>query len=604
MYKYLPGSWADFHVQDTSYAVHVDAWDTVELKEVNVKRLLRLVEREVNAFPSDDDQGIKDFLYPIDESSYAVLTLGTQEGEPAIHVSVDPLMFFCSNCRHVLTYKSYGEFKHHEGMSCPKCHQKTLVQWAQLRICRCGHAEGFYIPKCDNKEHGYKFVKKGEADQYFVCGKCGKSLWMTSYCPECNGLMSNVSANSLGTFLPASLSIIDLLDPQKDVFLRNEKDGNGEKVIIARYLDMLSREEYAKTIAAGRIEESADMAAELNKQAEALRAAGLDDVSIEELLATQRRSGREDGILEAVAKAGNSLSLASQAEFSQLAEQILEYDELLENKMVLTLEQAAAYGKTAEGAATDYGAFARQKGFERIVLCSNVPIVNAAYGYTRTAKTGQGVKLRSFPKTKGKGTAYAERLETEGVLFTLDRRKILDWLLANGMIEERDMPAAFSEQELKLWFLDNIHMDRTGSLGEYYLRPSMEVYTLLHSVSHALIDGAAAICGLGKDSLSEYIFPNIPAVFIYCSNSQGFAMGALHSTFRMYMDQWLRAAGEQSRKCVFDPLCINGENKACAGCLYLNGPSCVDFNQHLNRGYLWGWFEAKKRKRFKGYWCM
>ena len=127
------------------------------------------------------------------------------------------------------------------------------------------------------------------------------------------------------------------------------------------------------------------------------------------------------------------------------------------------------------------------------------------------------------------------------------------------------------------------------------------VYTLLHSISHALINEASEICGLDKSSLSEYILPNIPAVFIYCSNSQGFNMGALYSAFQTQLDKWLKRAFERVKKCIFDPVCINKE-KACAGCLYLNEVSCRHFNKDLDRSYLCGYFDNQEQKKLKGYW--
>ena len=205
-----------------------------------------------------------------------------------------------------------------------------------------------------------------------------------------------------------------------------------------------------------------------------------------------------------------------------------------------------------------------------------------------------------------KRNIYAARLETEGVLFELDRKKVIDWLLENHMITEQDKPKSDDEYDLKMWFLDRIQtglitpfteIDDTGDKG----RITKAVYTLIHSVSHALIREAAEICGLDKSSLSEYILPNIPAIFVYCANSQGFSMGALYSAFQSQFDKWLKHASENSKKCIFDPLCIN-HDKACAGCLFLNEVSCKHFNKDLDRSYLCGFFDVQKQEKLKGYW--
>lgn len=174
------------------------------------------------------------------------------------------------------------------------------------------------------------------------------------------------------------------------------------------------------------------------------------------------------------------------------------------------------------------------------------------------------------------------------------------------MIVPEDSPVLLDDEKLKIWYLDMIHsslitpfteIDDSTRIGKI----TKEVYTLLHSISHALLNEASEICGLDKSSLSEYILPNIPAVFIYCSNTQGYSMGALYSAFQTHLDRWLKHAREKIKKCIFDPICIN-HDKACAGCLFLNEVSCQHFNKDLDRSYLCGHYDAQKQEKLKGFW--
>ena len=229
-----------------------------------------------------------------------------------------------------------------------------------------------------------------------------------------------------------------------------------------------------------------------------------------------------------------------------------------------------------------------------------------SYGFTRKEQFGERIKLRGFPREMEKRNVYAARLETEGVLFELDRKRVIEWLVDNNLIGVADKPKSDSDYDLKIWFLDKIdtslvtpftEIDDSGNKGKI----TKAVYTLIHSMSHALIREAAEVCGLDKSSLSEYILPNIPAIFIYCANSQGFSMGALYSAFQSQFDRWLKHARENSKKCIFDPLCINHE-KACVGCLFLNEISCKHFNKDLDRSYLCGFFDVREQKKFKGFW--
>jgi hypothetical protein len=291
-----------------------------------------------------------------------------------------------------------------------------------------------------------------------------------------------------------------------------------------------------------------------------------------------------------------------------IAEEILEYDELMHAKVVLSLKEAELDAKIInDGIKPDYFQISKSLGFSNVQICSGVPIVFSAYGYTRKENEAKnGAKLYGFPQEMQKKNIYATRLETEGVLFELDRRKVLNWLLDNKLIQENDLPQDMSDCGIKMWFLDRIRLDLITSFTpieeiETYGETTKKVYTLIHSISHALIIEASEICGLDKSSLSEYILPNIPAVFIYCSNSQGFNMGALYSAFQSHFDRWLKHAKERSKKCIFDPICIDKE-KACAGCLFLNESSCQHFNKDLDRGYLCGYFDKQKREKLTGFW--
>ena len=77
--------------------------------------------------------------------------------------------------------------------------------------------------------------------------------------------------------------------------------------------------------------------------------------------------------------------------------------------------------------------------------------------------------------------------------------------------------------------------------------------------------------------------------------------GTHFSQFQAHFDRWLKHAKERSKKCIFDPICIDKE-KACAGCLFLNEVSCQHFNKDLDRGYVCGYFDKQKQEMLNGFW--
>lgn len=607
LYKYLPENWVDFTQSGGSvtYAVHVDNWNSVQLMGINNKRLLRVINQQINEYKNQNGEGsVVGFPSVINEEFVDVLTPKVSDNIAAIQTSVKPWVFVCNKCGNVKQYYSYDEFKRKEFDRC-KCGEH-LTQLRMIRVCKCGYADGVFVPKCKTPGHGTTYMKRKGSGLDFVCQKCGQRASLPHYCPECKQEIKIKPALDSSNYIPFSLSLIDLLDKQKDVFLDSEKDGRGEQVVIAQYLSLITQDSYKSIIKNGKVTQADEFESALQAEAESLRAAGLDEATINMVIDAKRRTNPGNQIFEALSKVSNGITSVSSEGLKLIAEEILEYDELIDAKITLTLEKAEEDAELVnDGIRPDYRSICEQLGFSNAQLCSAVPIVFSSYGYTRLERCGEGVKLHGFPQEMAKRNVYATRLETEGVLFELDRAKVLNWLLENGFICQNDMPTDMSDEGIKMWFLDRIHPDLimpfseidgngNGAITKY-------VYTLLHSISHALINEASEICGLDKSSLSEYILPNIPAVFIYCSNSQGFNMGALYSAFQTQLDKWLKRAFERVKKCIFDPVCINKE-KACAGCLYLNEVSCRHFNKDLDRSYLCGYFDNQEQKKLKGYW--
>ena len=611
LYKYLPGSWVDYTQSGggITYAVHVDNWNSIQLTGINNKRLLRVVNQRVHDFiehSNDGEASIVDFSPNIDENSYDVLTPKISDKIGAIQTSVKPWVFVCNSCGRVRQYYSYDEFKRREHEPCDNC-GNHMTQLRMIRYCRCGYADGIYVPKCQNPEHGTRYMYRRGSGTDFVCSKCGKRAVISRKCPDCHGPLDIRPALDSSHFIPATVTLIDLLDKRKDRFLDQETNYQGEKSVIAQYLRLITPAQYEKLIADGCITKEDEYEKELQKEAELLRTQGVDESIIDTVIDAKRRGNPNGQVFEAIATVANGLSVTSPADFTSIAEEILEYDELVHANVTLTLDDAEKDAEIInDGIRPDYRTVAEQLGFSNVQICSSVPIVFCSYGYTRKEQFGEGVKLRGFPQEMEKRNVYAARLETEGVLFEVDRQSIVDWLLSNNFIGPDDMPKSNNDYDLKMWFLDRIQpdlitpftpIDDTSEKGKI----TKYVYTLLHSISHALIGEAAEVCGLDKSSLSEYILPNIPAVFIYCANSQGFSMGALYSAFQSQFDKWLKHAKDNSKKCIFDPICINHE-KACAGCLFLNEVSCKHFNKDLDRSYLCGYFDVQSQEKLKGFW--
>lgn len=428
LYKYLPGSWVDFTQSGggVTYAVHVDNWNSIQLTGINNKRLLRIINQRVHEFAQSSNEGtasLVDFATNIDEETYDVLTPKISDKIGAIQTSVNPRVFVCNSCGRVRQYYSNDEFKRHEDDLCNNC-KRRMTQMRMIRYCKCGYADGILVPKCSSPDHGTKYMRRRGSGLDFVCSKCGKKAALPFYCPECHQKLDIKPALDSSHYIPFTLSLIDLLDKRKDVFLENEIEARGEKVVIAQYLGLIPQNQYEELIARGRITNEAEFEKSLLQEKEMLKAADLDDTTIEMVLDAKRRTNPNGYIFEAIAKVSNGISVSSNEGLTTVAEEILEYDELIHAKVTLSMEEAASDAEIVnDGIRPDYRAIATELGFSNIQLCSGVPIVTSAYGYTRRERSGDGVKLRGFPREMEKRNVYAVRLETEGVLFELDRKK-------------------------------------------------------------------------------------------------------------------------------------------------------------------------------------
>lgn len=244
----------------------------------------------------------------------------------------------------------------------------------------------------------------------------------------------------------------------------------------------------------------------------------------------------------------------------------------------------------------------KQAGISEAFVVSDLPIVSAVFGYSRSTPDPGDCTLRGFSQDKKypeKTPIYVNPTETEGIVLIFDRWRILRWLQENGVLT--DIPDKNDENGLKKWFLTRIHQNDIPIYDEIpsIFAETKHVYTLIHTISHILVRKAAGLVGMDKDSLAEIIFPNVPAVAIYTNNAHDFQIGGMHTLFEMGIIPWIDMAMECVETCLYDPVCISTE-ASCHACLHLSEISCAHFNRDLGRHYLIG--RRDGQSRFLGYW--
>ncbi|QYE99106.1 DUF1998 domain-containing protein [Paraclostridium sordellii] len=612
LYKYLPEAWVDFYVKKTRtmYTARVRNWNSELLTDINSSRLIEKVKSNIVAFEGNGGKldGFGD-LENIGADTYEVRTPKTGIN-PDIFAEVNPLIFYCSGCNKIETLRESSDVKKY---TIPKsrCCDKPLKQISLIYSCYCGWAGPVVALPCDR--HGFENLKYNGSFA-FKCGICNTTKQMIKYCPTCKTQLYPKPALDGSHFIPFSLSTIDLINMKEEEFL--SKEGiDGAKVIVGNWVGNISDEKYKSFVNRGIPKDGDESKKEeyenmvnvfmkyMNQPEEMARINARREVykDTEDLL------NEIENYFETKIRVND---------ISRCASSILEYYRILNgenNKSYKsTLEDAKKISKDLN-TSTDYDRYeeiASAFGIKNIQACGNVPFLFCSYGYTRKSNdpgTNIGkLTLKAFPSEgKVKKNIYSVKLNTEGILIEFDKKKILEWLVKNEFMNKDDLPVDMdNETELKEWFINNIEVDKIPTFNEIDKNnheKTSYVYNLLHSMSHALIKQAGDLCGLDKNSLSEYIFPQVPAIFIYCQNSQGLSLGALFNLFEAYFDKWLRYTLNSIDKCIFDPICLD-RDKACTGCLYINEVSCVHFNKDLDRRYLVGHFDKSTKEKIYGFW--
>lgn len=610
LYKYLPETWIDFSVRGKErkqYIAKVLRWNSEKLDGINTKRLIRTVNEAVRSFENQASTPgpIKPtigFGAELTKDNCDVLTPKASEEERGIVAQISPLTFYCKHCYKVYQFSNEEEYMKRRVCTNPECHHAELTQFRQIYFCKCGYATDRHNPRCP--EHGYQYVKwDGHYD--LICTKCKRPIPMQVKCPTCGDMLRPKVALDPAQFFVFSLSLIDLIDENLEKFISESE--YGPYITFAYWLGMISKEELDEIIKNGIVSDPEAYQKVYDQYYQLMFTALKNEVmaaTAAKTAADQQCGNRFNDIVTSL----KGKVFTTEEDISSIAERILEYDLVTRLDDVSDLASAVDVARLLNTNANpeQYAQIADRFGIKSARVCDRIPFVSCSYGYTRVeSEYKEGVQLHALKEEKsGRKNVYATKLNTEGVLFEFDRKKIIQWLLVNGIISEDEAPNLDSEEEIKIWFLNNIKpslihpfstIDETASKETYY------VYRLIHSLSHLLIRAAADIGGLGKDSLSEYIFPGIPAVLIYCQNSQGFNLGSLFNTFEAYFDKWMNKAYSNALKCIFDPICIERQ-KACTGCLFVNEVSCQHFNKDLDRSLVIGHIDRETQKRTTGFW--
>jgi hypothetical protein len=465
--------------------------------------------------------------------------------------------------------------------------------------------KSFHVVPCKNHPDQESVMldkngKKSQRDWRWRCIICNSEQVVAGYVDN-DYITPATPVRSPIVFQPQILSIVNVRDYSKAKVGKNDAN----LIVLAKYLNKVKDplevvfNDVAMDKKSGLTNRVKDSSIDAYRKTQKFTEEQLKIISEELDKAISKESSGLDNALSDTQKQLGSVNM------QQIAPRVYEYIETVAERTKTTLDDVK---KTDTELSSQIDMFKEKLsniGVAESCALEKVPIIQVAYGYTRGDLNTSKCMLKAFPNEKShdKIQLYANDIETEALLFTINRSKIGRWLKANGILDEWELK---SEEEEKVWFLNNVdtsiitRFEGVKDSGTLQSRITEAVFTLLHTMSHALIKQVPSHSGISTSSLGEIIFPNIPAILIYSNSQGGFNIGELHELYINRTYPWIDNIKLESRNggCVYDPICFE-QDSACHYCMFLHEVSCSHFNKALHRDYL---FSGGKQNIKFGFW--
>jgi hypothetical protein len=275
-----------------------------------------------------------------------------------------------------------------------------------------------------------------------------------------------------------------------------------------------------------------------------------------------------------------------------VSEELFEYDSLVSNGDITdtTLEDLYEVADTrpdiVQSEIDQYREARDELSFDSVRLITDFPITTVVYGYSRlNPGPGEDSELNTFQAKTGDDRMFAQTADAEAVMFSLDEEQVLAWLIENDVID--DWPDMDNRQWLlshlqEYPFYEEIDPDDEGSQEARY------TLSLLHTLSHTVMNSIDALSGYSKSSLIEYLLPHTLSFVIYKHSDTDFNLGAMHTLIENRFLEVADYIQSDADVCMYDPVCEEEENAACEDCLYISNISCDNGNHNLSRSTIYG----------------
>ena len=613
VYRFLPEMWiSEKDDSERAVSAKIKNWNYIKMSDIYEDFIEGEIKRQIKLF-GDRGGDISAFDLSPDTHSFAIVETACNEGIPDIIGEISPLVFYCSSCGTVSDLRNPDAVdKYTWKCKNPDCGKWAVKQLQMIYTCECGYAQPIKIPHVQGVKN-FKFrPNETQYKMFYRSGNSEKPAEFVQICPNCNSRLVPDNANSGRNYKPFTLKVINLVDQRNGQFYKKGIDA--QKTIVCRWFDKLSTADYEEIL--NNIElafsdafKSDAQRRNVKQQVRALIDAGmLPPEMFESAVNNMLQNAPNTKSVERYVAMCDDLFSRKKTEnpvgyaewLSHFSFKLMQYDTLKYAKRIITLEEAIQRQLDMEfiDSPEEVTALNKKMGIANMQVSCDIQIIICTYGYSRRVADPKNstnnncrLKLNAYDRTRD-GTAnlvYGAKLDTEGILFEISQRKIVEWLYENNIISEEQLPDLDDDISVKKWFAQYVHSDVISMFGEIddSEKITKNVFALLHSMSHAFMNSAGELSGLSGNSLTEIILVETASIFIYAQTSQGIPLGALSGMAESNYAYFLKKAFDEAKNCVFDPICTERDDTACSACLIIPEISCNHFNAELGRKYLY-----------------
>ena len=571
-------------------------------RELNLPVVLRRVEEDARSWHEDYRPLFRDSV--LRESSRFVLL------DPiAVEAEIFPRVFWCQNkrCGRVFD-RSYGE-NLPKSATCSVCKTGPLAQLRFVQIHQCGALTPLTPPFCDGCHSNKQMAldTRGSeriANFLWVCRGCRSGSPQTVFpelCRECNWpadadgngrdprRMRIVPHRTGSAFYVHNTTLLNIPTSEMKGFFDVEE---WPELAGAKFLDIPEARGRSLTDfveESARIVEKSDEGLSIDDFKELLAEVGegaSESETIEQAqrLIDRRKAEKKESSASGIAAALRRRTGIPQSGWEAARREMLEAVMPGENGSPRDLYSEKGDEPTFSRAAKA----ARRMGMAAFGLVEDFPIVNATYGFSRVGYRPDECRLVPFPMKSeygdGKYPIFVDQVQADALLFRLEPERVLRWLHANG--ERPELPSGEPGYAEPAYFVKLFQDAQLRQTLKGDQKSRRMVFGLLHTMTHLCVKQASLLCGLDRNSLSEYVLPRALTSAIYCSHRSGAAIGALIALYEQSLTEWLESVSD-ARRCVYDPVCKHREG-SCHACTHLAEMSCSYFNLNLGRAFLFG----------------